>query len=241
MAQRFHNWSFQNGLTPHSQVHELVRVTKRWLEPEKSSPADILETLVMDCYLRALPYEAQKITSHQKLTTATELVEAVEQYQTASDMLHPTRKEPIASVPTRPGGPRQKGPKPGYPHYGPPHRIVNQPWQPRGFLNTETCQCSHCGELGHISWQCDKPDEPMHTAESASSPHVHFPALLGETPNAFWSPAEDFRPGERDVWHHKGPCSRGVLHPHSRSAAKPQNGHQCQHYSSQNASPLTQV
>ncbi|KAK9541968.1 hypothetical protein VZT92_001976 [Zoarces viviparus] len=107
-------------------------------------------------------------------------MKAVEQFQAASDMLHPTRKEPIASVPARPGVPHQKGPKPANPHSGPPHRIVNPPWQQRGFLNPKARQCYRCGKVGHISWQCEKPDELMPTAESASSPHVHFAALLGE-------------------------------------------------------------
>uniref|UniRef100_A0A3B4TV12 SCAN box domain-containing protein n=1 Tax=Seriola dumerili TaxID=41447 RepID=A0A3B4TV12_SERDU len=98
MAQRFHNWTFKNGLTPRSQMHELIRITKKWLEPDTKSPAAIIETLVMDRYLRALPYKAKKIISHQKLTTAMELVEAMEQYQAASDMLRPPHKEPVASV-----------------------------------------------------------------------------------------------------------------------------------------------
>ncbi|XP_069371637.1 uncharacterized protein [Paralichthys olivaceus] len=180
MAQRFHNWTFQNGVNPRSQMHELRRVTNRWLEPDRSSPTDIVDTLVMDRYLRALPYEAKKIISHKRLTTAAELVEAVEQFQAASDMLRPTRKEPIASAPARPSGPHPKGTTPASPHSGPPHRPFNAPRQPRGFLNPEARQCYRCGEVGHISWQCEKPDEPMPTAESANSPHAHFAALLGE-------------------------------------------------------------
>ena len=83
----------------------------------------------MDRFLRALPYEAKKVISHQRLTTATELVEAVEQYQAASDMLRPTRKEPIASVPARPSVLRQKGLKPANPHSGPSNRGFYQPVQ----------------------------------------------------------------------------------------------------------------
>lgn len=129
MAQRFHNWTYQNGETPCFEMHELIRVTKKWREPDKKSPADIIETLVMDRYIRALPYDAKKVISHQKLTTATELVEAVEQYQAASDMLHPTCKEPIASVPVQPIVLRQKGRKPANPHSSPPNRVFNQPVQ----------------------------------------------------------------------------------------------------------------
>lgn len=105
MAQRFHSWSFQPGLTPRSQMHELIRITKNWLEPGNKSLAAIVETLVMDRYLRALPYEAKKTLSQQKLTSATALVEALEQYHAASEMLHSTRKEPVAPAPARPKGP----------------------------------------------------------------------------------------------------------------------------------------
>ncbi|XP_075949073.1 uncharacterized protein LOC142951429 [Anarhichas minor] len=181
MAQHFHNWSFLSGETPRSQMHELIRVTKRWLEPDKHSPTDIIETLVMDRYLRGLPYEAKRVISHQKLTTATELVEAVEQYQAASDMLRPPRKDPRASLPARPHVHRQSGLTPANPHSNTPFRGSSQPVQHRVVQNPEVRQCYHCGQLGHISWQCEKLDEPMPTAESASGPHVHFAALLGES------------------------------------------------------------
>lgn len=112
------------------------------------------------------------------MTSATELVEAVEQYQAASEI--PTRKEPVALVPVSSKGPPPNSslmvnaPPRSYP------RGNRRPTQFQGFPNTELSQCFRCGELGHISWQCEKSDEPMPTAESASSPQVHFAAFLGE-------------------------------------------------------------
>lgn len=42
--------------------------------------------------------------------------------------------------------------------------------------------CYKCGELCHISWQCDKPDEPMPTADSSGSQQTNlFAALMGDT------------------------------------------------------------
>ncbi|KAL2099498.1 hypothetical protein ACEWY4_003892 [Coilia grayii] len=87
LAQHFHNWNFQSGISPRSQLHELARITKRWLAPDMNSAGEIVEMVIMDRYLRALPYEAKKVISQQKVTTAMQLVEAVEQYQAASDML----------------------------------------------------------------------------------------------------------------------------------------------------------
>ncbi|XP_045904363.1 uncharacterized protein LOC123970382 [Micropterus dolomieu] len=170
MAQRFHSWS--------SQMHELIRITKNWLEPENKSPAAIVETLVMDRYLRALPYEAKKTLSQQKLTSATALVEALEQYQAASEMLRSTRKETVA--PARPKGPSAKASPAVSPLLRSYLRGTRRPTQPQGLPKSEAHQCFHCGEWGHISWQCEKSDEKMPTAESASSPHVHFAAFLGE-------------------------------------------------------------
>lgn len=152
-------------------------MTKKWLEPEKHNSTAIVETLVTDRYLRALPYEAKKIIS-QKITTSS-LVEAVEQYQASSDRLRPTRKEPLAAVPIKQSGPCPKGPKPSSPLSSPPSRVCFQP-APKQYRNTEAHPCFHCGELGLISWQCGKPDEPMPTAESVSGPHTLFAALLGE-------------------------------------------------------------
>ncbi|KAK9523782.1 hypothetical protein VZT92_017677 [Zoarces viviparus] len=42
MAQPLHNWTFLSGEIPRSQMHELIRVTKRWLEPDIHSPTDIM-------------------------------------------------------------------------------------------------------------------------------------------------------------------------------------------------------
>ncbi|KAK9530194.1 hypothetical protein VZT92_011714 [Zoarces viviparus] len=135
----------------------------------------------MDRYLRGLLYEAKRIISHQKLTTATELVEAVEQYQAASDMLRPTRNDPVASLPARPRVPRQSGLTLANPPSNPPFRGSSQPVPHRLVQNPEVRQCYHCGKLGHISWQCERLDVPMPTAESASGPQVPFAALLGQS------------------------------------------------------------
>ncbi|KAL1252613.1 hypothetical protein QQF64_017306 [Cirrhinus molitorella] len=42
--------------------------------------------------------------------------------------------------------------------------------------------CYKCGVLGHIFWQCDKPDEPMPAADSSGSQQTNlFAALMGAT------------------------------------------------------------
>lgn len=62
-AQHLHSWTFQPDQPPCAQMHELVRITRKWLEPEKSTAAAVVEAIVVDRYIRALPYEAK--TVHQ--------------------------------------------------------------------------------------------------------------------------------------------------------------------------------
>lgn len=81
MAQHLHSWTFQPDQPPCAQMHELVRITRKWLEPEKSTAAAVVEAIVVDRYLRALPYEAKRFIGQQALTTADLTVEAVEKYQ----------------------------------------------------------------------------------------------------------------------------------------------------------------
>ena len=74
-------------------MHELIRITKKWLDPSKTSAAAIVETVVVDRYLRALPYEAKKVVSQSTPVTAGALVEAIEQYQATNEMLRMGKKE----------------------------------------------------------------------------------------------------------------------------------------------------
>lgn len=60
MAQRVHEWGFQKDQPPRAQFHELMRLTKKWLEPEKNTAGSVVGKVVVEKYLRALPYEAKK-------------------------------------------------------------------------------------------------------------------------------------------------------------------------------------
>ncbi|XP_048100896.1 uncharacterized protein LOC125295597 [Alosa alosa] len=111
MAQRFHSCTFQPDQPPRAQMHELVRITRKWLDPEKSTTAAVVEAVVVDKYLRALPYEAKRLISQQALTTADLTVEAVERYQATAEMLRASRKEPQSASPPQTGGARPKNPK----------------------------------------------------------------------------------------------------------------------------------
>lgn len=80
MAQRFHGRTLRLDQPPRAQMHELVQITWKWLEAEKSAAAALVQAIVVDHYLQALPYEVKLFISQQALTTAELTVEAVEIY-----------------------------------------------------------------------------------------------------------------------------------------------------------------
>ncbi|KAF0044742.1 hypothetical protein F2P81_003900 [Scophthalmus maximus] len=94
LAQRFHDWTFNVDVIPRKQMHELIRITKKWLEPKRNSATEILETIIIDKYLRAQIGQSNP-------GSATDLVEAVEQFQATADMLRTTRRH-LAGVRTVP-------------------------------------------------------------------------------------------------------------------------------------------
>ncbi|XP_077951362.1 uncharacterized protein LOC144382933 [Gasterosteus aculeatus] len=179
MAQLFHSWTFQPDQPPRAQMLELVRITRKWLEPRRNTAPTVAEAVVVDRYLWALPYEAKRFLSQQALTTADLTVEAVEKYQATTEMLWDSRKESRSAA-----LPRTEGTHP---------KVTNQassgaPGGARNLLGPktihqerETRQCYRCGGVGHLSWQCGtQADKPMPTAESSSSPPVpRFASLIG--------------------------------------------------------------
>ncbi|XP_063080013.1 uncharacterized protein LOC134469917 [Engraulis encrasicolus] len=185
MAQRFHGWTFQVDQAPRAQMHELSRIARKWLEPEKNTAAAVVETIVVDHFLRALPYEAKRFISQQALTTAAVTIEAVEKYQATTEMLRATKRDPRTTTPQPTVGVRPKttkgtSPSAAAPSYA-PLGARRQSGLVRMSRDSETRECYRCGEIGHMSCQCQKIlDEPMPTAGSSSSPSTQlFASLVG--------------------------------------------------------------
>jgi len=57
-AQRFHDWAL-TLISPRAQMYSLTRIANTWLlsEPHNLSPID---RIIMDKFLRTLPFEAKK-------------------------------------------------------------------------------------------------------------------------------------------------------------------------------------
>uniref|UniRef100_H3A608 SCAN box domain-containing protein n=1 Tax=Latimeria chalumnae TaxID=7897 RepID=H3A608_LATCH len=89
-AQRFHTWSYQAGKAPKPQMFDLIHLARWWLQPDINSPARIVELVVMDRYLRALPLEIQKWVGQGNPANAQELIALVERQVAAEELVKTT-------------------------------------------------------------------------------------------------------------------------------------------------------
>ncbi|KAM9326850.1 SCAN domain-containing protein 3-like [Gastrophryne carolinensis] len=101
-AQRVHQWTYNVGKPPRSQMFDLVHLTRKWLQPEVLSAPDVVQRVVMDRYLRALPPALRKWVSHGDPKSADQLVDLVERYSTAEELLSNTQDR-TAKVPDAKG------------------------------------------------------------------------------------------------------------------------------------------
>ncbi|XP_073727643.1 uncharacterized protein [Misgurnus anguillicaudatus] len=175
-AQRYHAWCFKKEQPPRTQMHELMRLAKKWLEPGRHSATEVVDSLVMDRFLRALPIEAKRFVCLNNPSSPQELIEEVERYQASAEMLNsrsPTSAQPQQKFFQRTSTPRWPSPQ-GKRSSQQDLPVESPLYKPR--------TCYKCGEVGHISWQCNQTDEPMPTAESSSGLKNNlFAALLGNS------------------------------------------------------------
>ncbi|KAM4026882.1 uncharacterized protein ACNLHF_022761, partial [Anomaloglossus baeobatrachus] len=86
-AQRVHQWTYQPDKPPRSQMFDLIHLTKKWLQPEVLTAPEMVQRIVLDKYLRALPPSLKRWVSHGNPTTADQLVDLVERYSLAEGLM----------------------------------------------------------------------------------------------------------------------------------------------------------
>ncbi|KAM4049044.1 uncharacterized protein ACNLHF_005028 [Anomaloglossus baeobatrachus] len=86
-AQRVHQWTYQPDKPPRSQMFDLIHLTKKWLQLEVLTAPEMVQRIVLDKYLRALPPSLKKWVSHGNPTTADQLVDLVERYSLAEGLM----------------------------------------------------------------------------------------------------------------------------------------------------------
>ncbi|KAM9330438.1 uncharacterized protein PAF06_013496 [Gastrophryne carolinensis] len=96
-AQRVHQWTYNMGKPPRSQMFDLIHLTRKWLQPEALSAPEVVQRVVMDRYLRALPPALRKWVSHGDPKTADQLVDLVERYSTAEELLSNSQPQALAN------------------------------------------------------------------------------------------------------------------------------------------------
>jgi len=115
-------------------MHELVRLTNAWLisEPKTLTP---IERVIMDRFMRSLPYEAKKLAYQQNPQSVDQLVELLEGYQATQGVLRSGRPENMEA----PTCPKKRQPE-EVPSSKP---TPEAPWSPN---NPDHRRCYKCGE-----------------------------------------------------------------------------------------------
>uniref|UniRef100_H3A874 SCAN box domain-containing protein n=1 Tax=Latimeria chalumnae TaxID=7897 RepID=H3A874_LATCH len=157
-AQRFHLWSYQEGKAPRSQMFDLIHLTQRWLQPENNSAARIVELVVMDRYLHALPSGIRKWVGQGDPSNTQELIALVERQIAAEELVKTTSTMAQGGAEERSrtvkglmgmGGGKQQGSK----------DITN------GKGVDKMIRCYRCNKPGHIAIQSPMNKEPIQCRE----------------------------------------------------------------------------
>uniref|UniRef100_A0A8C5W6C2 CCHC-type domain-containing protein n=1 Tax=Leptobrachium leishanense TaxID=445787 RepID=A0A8C5W6C2_9ANUR len=168
-ARRIHAWEFKVDKPVRSQIYDLVHLTRMWLQPEITNPAQMVERVVVDRFVRALPMPIQRFAGRADPKDIDELVALVERFLSTEDFLRsavtkispPPRSQKSTTFAKSSSGPRGKKEE--------VQAIENHTMQriKRPNLPSEVRQdwgpvlCWRCHEPGHMVASCPLNQEPM--------------------------------------------------------------------------------
>ena len=167
-AQLVHNWTFQLDKPARSQMYDLFHLAKKWLQPEEYTAAQVVERVVLDRFVRALPVRIQRCVGQADPRDADQLVALVERYLNTEEYLQdlsPARPAPRSQKTADRGKtvPDLKGAREGR-KVGTETDLLARPLKPVSPKQpgaVKNIVCWRCQGLGHVAANCPLIDEPM--------------------------------------------------------------------------------
>uniref|UniRef100_A0A3B1JMD0 SCAN box domain-containing protein n=1 Tax=Astyanax mexicanus TaxID=7994 RepID=A0A3B1JMD0_ASTMX len=134
-AISFYKWTFKPNAPPRPPLTQLLRLAKRWLQPDQTSSEGVVERVVAHHFLHTLPSELQTAVGLQGAPTMRGMVEATESAQTILSMARPIEKRSPGPFPTQKDRPLfsgvplnpTRGPRPGFRPKEPPLGPIDEP------------------------------------------------------------------------------------------------------------------
>ncbi|KAJ8264277.1 hypothetical protein GJAV_G00147290 [Gymnothorax javanicus] len=169
-AQQYHEWQYDPTAPVRAQVSDLVRRTRRWLAEGEGPP--LMERIVLDRCVRALPPGAKKYAAEQGPRSVEALIALLENHQVTQEMLRTGRPSPGGGsrAPLRPTPSNQDPPttrplpRRSPPTQNPPGR---SPAPADSRPEQERRRCFACGQAGHLARECPSQDASMPSADTS--------------------------------------------------------------------------
>ncbi|XP_068121096.1 uncharacterized protein [Hyperolius riggenbachi] len=179
-AQRVHRWNYLSNKSPRSQMHDLIYLVRKWLQPEILTAPQIVERVTMDRFLTALPHELRKWVSHADPKSADELVEMVERYLAAEGFLAGvSAPENLPAKRRLPAGPGRGTSALSSPGGSKTWVKTNMDTRcSKDTLPGSSIQCWRCKAWGHVAAKCPMVTEPMECEAARRLSFFAHPACL---------------------------------------------------------------
>uniref|UniRef100_A0A8C5LW22 CCHC-type domain-containing protein n=1 Tax=Leptobrachium leishanense TaxID=445787 RepID=A0A8C5LW22_9ANUR len=158
-AQRFYKWRFNERQAPRSQMFDLIHLAWKWLRPESQSPAQMVESLVLDRYLRELSSGLREWVSQGNPTNYDAMIAQVERYLSAKDLekssryLGPNQRPKVQR--SEPEATSREGVHLRKTDSRTPLPLKND------HFGGNSITCFECGGKGHVRARCPNLPEPM--------------------------------------------------------------------------------